>query len=148
MECLKIWTSAHTGMWGHNLPTGKVIHPKYSKDWTYTVAHSTDCVYSKMLNHGWFLSFFKFILCPIHWRFLFYFFYRAGFIYSLNVAADFADMIGESEGSQYRSKADEILEATKDHYGKFGEYIYECDVRPQDGAVIHSIATFGKFLNL
>ena len=73
------------------------------------------------------------------------FFYRAGFIYSLNVAADFADMIGESEGSQYRSKADEILEATKDHYGKFGEYIYECDVRPQDGAVIHSIATFGKF---
>ena len=65
----------------------------------------------------------------------------------MNVAADFADMIGESEGSQYRSKADEILEATKDHYGKFGDYIYECDVRPQDGAVIHSIATFGKFLN-
>ena len=62
----------------------------------------------------------------------------------MNVAADFADMIGESEGSQYRSKADEILEATKNHYGKFGDYIYECDVRPQDGAVIHSIATFGK----
>ena len=64
------------------------------------------------------------------------------------MAADFADMIGESEGSQYRSKADEILEATKDHFGKFGEYIYECDVRPQDGAVIHSIATFGKFLKI
>ena len=37
-------------------------------------------------------------------------------------------MIGESLGSQYRSKADEIWEATKDHYGKFGDYIYECDV--------------------
>merc|ERR1711997_1255725 len=54
--------------------------------------------------------------------------------------------IGESEGSQYRSKADEILEATKDHYGKFGDYIYECDIRPQDGAVIHPIATFGEYI--
>ena len=73
--------------------------------------------------------------------------YRAGYIYSLNVAADFADMIGESAGAQYRSKANEILEATKPHYGKYGDYIYECDVRPQDGAVIHSIATFGKCLS-
>ena len=53
-------------------------------------------------------------------------------------------MIGESAGAQYRSKANEILEATKPHYGKFGNYIYECDVRPEDGAVIHSIATFGE----
>jgi len=55
-------------------------------------------------------------------------------------------MIGESAGAQYRSKANEILEATKPHYGKFGDYIYECDVRPQDGAVIHSIATFGEYI--
>ena len=72
--------------------------------------------------------------------------FRAGFIYSLNVAADFADMIGESAGQEYRNKANEILEATKPHYGKFGDYIYECDNRPQDGAVIHSIATFGNII--
>jgi len=75
-----------------------------------------------------------------------FYFNRAGFIYSLNVAADFADMIGESAATQYRSKANEILEATKPHYGKFGDYIYECDVRPQDGSVIHSIATFGEYI--
>ena len=28
----------------------KVIYPKYSKHWPYTVAHTIDC--SKMLNHG------------------------------------------------------------------------------------------------
>ena len=78
--------------------------------------------------------------------FLYILFFRAGFIYSLNVAADFADMIGESAGQEYRNKANEILEATKPHYGKFGDYIYECDNRPQDGAVIHSIATFGKII--
>ena len=30
----------------------KVIYPKYSKHWLYTVAHTIDCVCSKMLNHG------------------------------------------------------------------------------------------------
>ena len=49
----------------------KVIHPKYSKHWPYTLAHTIDCVCSKMLNHGLnhglFLSLFKLILCPIHW---------------------------------------------------------------------------------
>ena len=30
----------------------KVIYPKYSKHWPYIVAHTIDCVYSKMLNHG------------------------------------------------------------------------------------------------
>ena len=53
----------------HPLP--KVIYPKYSKHWLYTVAHTIDCVYSKMLNHGlnhgFFLSRFKLIPCPIHW---------------------------------------------------------------------------------
>ena len=51
--------------------TGKVIYTKYSKHWPYTVAHTLDCVCSKMLihglNHGFFLSLFKLISCPIHW---------------------------------------------------------------------------------
>ena len=29
-----------------------VIYPKYSKHLPYTVAHTIDCVCSKMLNHG------------------------------------------------------------------------------------------------
>merc|ERR1711963_489236 len=61
-----------------------------------------------------------------------FYFNRAGYIYSLNIAANFADAIGESAGQSYRSKANEILEATKSHYGKFGDYIYNCDVRPED----------------
>ena len=44
--------------------------PKYSNHWPYTVAYTTDCVCSKMLNHGLnqrlFLSLFKLIPCPIH----------------------------------------------------------------------------------
>ena len=43
------------------------IHPKYSKYWPYTVAHTIDCVCSKMLNHGLLLSHFKHIPCHIHW---------------------------------------------------------------------------------
>ena len=35
--------------------------------WPYTVAYTIDCVCSKMLNHGLFLSLFKLIPCPIHW---------------------------------------------------------------------------------
>ena len=49
----------------------KVIYPKYSKHWPYTVASTIDCGCSKMLdhglNHGFFLSLFKLIPCPIHW---------------------------------------------------------------------------------
>ena len=30
----------------------KVIYPKYSKHWPYTVAYTIDCVCSKILNHG------------------------------------------------------------------------------------------------
>ena len=53
-------------------PLSKVIKTKYSKHWPYyTVAHTIDCVCSKMLNHGLnhglFLSLFKLISCPIHW---------------------------------------------------------------------------------
>ena len=47
----------------------KVIYPKYTKHRPYTVAHTIDCVCSKMLNHGLnhglFLSLFKLIPCPI-----------------------------------------------------------------------------------
>ena len=49
--------------------SSKVIYPKYSKHWLYTVAHTIDCVCSKMLNHGLnhglLLSLFKLIPCPI-----------------------------------------------------------------------------------
>ena len=42
----------------------KVLHPKYSKHLPYTMAHTIDCVCSKLLNHGLnhglFLSLFKF----------------------------------------------------------------------------------------
>ena len=47
-----------------NQQSVKVIYPKYSKHLPYTVAHAIDCVCSKMLNHGLnhglFLSLFKF----------------------------------------------------------------------------------------
>jgi len=75
-----------------------------------------------------------------------FYFNRAGYIYSLNVAADFADKIGEARGEEFRTKANEILGFTKDHYGKFGDFIYEAENRPYDGAVIHSIATFGEYI--
>ena len=49
----------------------KVIYPKYSKYWPYTVASTIDCGCSKMLNHGlnhgFFLSLFKLMAelwCP------------------------------------------------------------------------------------
>ena len=49
----------------------KIIYPKYSKHWPYTVAHTIDFMCSKMLDHGWnhgfFLSLFKLISFPIHW---------------------------------------------------------------------------------
>ena len=52
--------------WLFWFPT-KVIYPKYSKHWPYTVVHTIDCVCSKMLNHGLFLSLFKLIPYPTHW---------------------------------------------------------------------------------
>ena len=30
----------------------KVIYPKWSKQWLSTVAHTIDCLYCKILNHG------------------------------------------------------------------------------------------------
>ena len=49
---------------------GKVIYTKYSKHCPYTVAHTIDCVCSKInhvLNHGLFISLFKLLSCHIHW---------------------------------------------------------------------------------
>ena len=39
----KVWKSGGAG---------KVIYPKYPKHWPYTVAHTKNCVCSKMLNDG------------------------------------------------------------------------------------------------
>ena len=54
-----------------NAPLVKVIHPKYSKHWSYPLAHTIDCVCSKMLiyglNHGLLYSLFKLIPCHLHW---------------------------------------------------------------------------------
>ena len=38
----------------------KVVYPKYSKQWLSTVAHSIDCVCSKILNHVLLFLLFKF----------------------------------------------------------------------------------------
>ena len=44
----------------------KVIHPKYSKHRLYyTVIHTIDCVWSKILNPGLFLTLFKLIPCQV-----------------------------------------------------------------------------------
>ena len=52
---------------------------------------------------------------------------------------------GESSAaSSYRSVANEIVESAKPHYN--GQYIYECNGREKDGAVIHAIITFGEYL--
>lgn len=72
-----------------------------------------------------------------------FYFNRMAYIYSLNEAAKFADAIGE-DGASYRSTAETIKTATKPHF-KDG-FIYESTNRPYDGAVIHSIATFGEYL--
>jgi len=70
---------------------------------------------------------------------------RMAFVYSLNTAAQFADALGESSiAATYRSVAEEIVDSARHHYN--GQYIYECDGREKDGAVIHAIITFGEFL--
>ena len=50
-------------------PNTKVIHTKYSKHRPSTVAHTFECVCSKInhgLNHGLFILLLKLINCPIH----------------------------------------------------------------------------------
>jgi len=72
-----------------------------------------------------------------------FYFNRMAYVYSLNVAADFGDMIGK-DGGAYRGLAEQIKAETTGHW-KDG-FIYESTNRPYDGAVIHSIATFGEYL--
>ena len=71
-----IHTSVLPSIWNPDkilAPTGllgKVIHTKYSKHRPSTVAHTFECVCSKInhgLNHGLFISLLKLINCPIHW---------------------------------------------------------------------------------
>ena len=86
---------------------------------------------------------------------------RMAFVYSLNTAAQFASALGlklvifnnitnirhpgeSSTAESYRNTANEIVESAKHHYN--GEYIYECNGREKDGAVIHAIITFGEHL--
>jgi hypothetical protein len=45
----------------------KLYIPSTLKHWPYTMAHTIDCVCSKLLNHGLFLSLLKLIPYPIHW---------------------------------------------------------------------------------
>lgn len=72
---------------------------------------------------------------------------RMAFVYSLNQAADFADLIGETAMvTTYRKVAEEIGETAKEHWRAGEGYIYESQNRPYDGAVIHAIATFGEYL--
>ena len=70
---LKVGQVCYLFVLQYNAPkdAAKVIYPKYSKHWPYTVAYTIDYVCSKMLNHGLnhglFLSLFKLIPCSIHW---------------------------------------------------------------------------------
>ena len=75
-----------------------------------------------------------------------FFWNRMAYIYSLNVAADFADSIGDNSilAREYRDKANEIIISAKAHWN--GDFIFESDNRQQDGSVIHAITTFGEYL--
>jgi len=75
-----------------------------------------------------------------------FYFNRMAYVYSLNVAADFADLLGDSSGAAYRALADTIKVSAQAHWRADEGYIYESQNRPYDGAVIHSIATFGEYL--
>merc|ERR1711962_557978 len=56
-----------------------------------------------------------------------FYFNRMAYVYSLNVAADFGEMIGQ-DGSMYRIVAEKIKTATMTHW-KDG-YLYESTNRP------------------
>lgn len=73
-----------------------------------------------------------------------FFWGRSSFVFALNNAADFCDAVGDSCAADYRRVAGDIANATKSHWT--GEYIGESSNRMIDGAVIHAIASFGKYL--
>ena len=69
------------------------------------------------------------------------------FIYSLNAAADFADLIGESVTStSYRALAETITPTAAAHYSD-GYIQSKLTDRPVDSSVLHAIATFGEFVH-
>ena len=66
------------------------------------------------------------------------------YVYSLNIAADFADLVGESAtATSYRALADTITPTANAHYTN--GFIYESTNRQIDSSVLHAIATFGEF---
>ena len=76
IKILKHFTSfflflSHCNFWISETPDlkipAKLYIPITLKHWPYTMAHTIDCVCSKLLNHGLFLSLLKLIPYPIHW---------------------------------------------------------------------------------
>ena len=51
--------------WFYILPLLKVMYTKYSKHWLYTVAHTIECVCSKM-NNSWFNPWFLFYFSSLY----------------------------------------------------------------------------------
>jgi hypothetical protein len=73
-----------------------------------------------------------------------FFWGRSSFVFSLNDAADFCDAVGDSCAADYRKVFGDIDDGTNSNWT--GEYIGESSNRMIDGAVIHAIASFGKYL--
>ena len=75
---------------------------------------------------------------------------RAAFVYSLQIAADFADIMGDSGASSfYRSTASSILPTALAHFDTSKGYIYETldQGREKDSSVLHATATFGEYVH-
>eukprot|EP01061_Rhynchopus_euleeides_P003616 TRINITY_DN128_c0_g2_i1.p1 TRINITY_DN128_c0_g2~~TRINITY_DN128_c0_g2_i1.p1 ORF type:complete len:505 (+),score=209.55 TRINITY_DN128_c0_g2_i1:49-1515(+) len=73
-----------------------------------------------------------------------FFWNRMAYIYALNEVADFADLIGMTGGDNYRSVATTIQTAVASHWN--GYYLFESTNREKDGAVIHAVTSFGKYV--
>ena len=75
---------------------------------------------------------------------------RAAFVYCLNIAADFADRMGDlTLANTYRSTASTILPTALSHYDAASGYIYETkdSGREIDSSVLHAVATFGEYVH-
>lgn len=74
-----------------------------------------------------------------------FFWGRMAYIYSLQTAAEFMTLLGQSDlANQYTTLSNTIKDATKGHWN--GTMIYESANRTLDGSVIHAISSFGKYL--
>jgi len=75
-----------------------------------------------------------------------FFWGQMSFVNALTKAADIADKVGKhSLVPQYQAMADTIKTSLDAHWN--GNYLWESENRPIDGAVIHAIATFGSTQN-